>query len=105
MCCANPGGASADTGKPSDPTPSLCDLQVVAAVLFGGRAGRLDGGEGFEDPVRVRRAPGNRPGIPGVERYHRPLQVQLGATPDDVPHGLVLARDLGLGLAGLLVLP
>ncbi len=61
------------SGNPPIPRQALCDLQVVAAVLFGGWAGRLDGGEGFEDPVCVRRAPGNRPGISGVERYHRPL--------------------------------
>src|SRR5215210_2349069 len=78
---------------------------MVTSVLLGGWAGRLDGGEGLEDPVRMNGSSGDRPRVAGRQLYHRSLQVQLCPTTEDVADGLVLPRDLGLGLAGLLVLP
>ena len=40
-------------------------LRFVAALELGRRAGRLDGGEGFQDHVRVRRSFRDGPGIAG----------------------------------------
>ena len=58
-------------------------------MLLGGRAGRLDGGEGFEDLVRVRGPSGDRPGVAFLKLYHRTLQVELGAALEYVSYGLV----------------
>src|SRR5215204_3896417 len=80
-------------------------LRFVPLADLSRRARRLDRGEGFEDLVRVHSTFWHQPGVAGLEKYHLPLQVQLGAALDHVADGLVLARGLGLGLARLLPVP
>src|SRR5215210_5000521 len=78
---------------------------MILPVLLGGRNGRLDGCKGFENPVSVCSAPGNRPRVTGRQLDLGPFEMQFCPTTKYVADGLILSRDLGLGLTGLLVHP
>src|SRR5687768_2243361 len=69
------------------------------------RRGRLDGGEGLEDPVGVLRTLGNQPGVAGLEEDHLALDVELGTAGDDEANGLVLAPGCRLLVGGRLLFP
>jgi hypothetical protein len=48
---------------------------LVAPVEFGGRAGYLDGGEGFQNLISMFCPFGNHPGVTRLKQYHLPFEV------------------------------
>src|SRR6185437_5325186 len=71
----------------------------------GWRIRRLHSGKYFEYLVSMFCSLGHGPAISSFEQNHLPLNVQFGASLDDIADGFIIARGRRFTLAGLFLLP